>query len=132
MRTCPFVGLFAYFPTLEHHFTDISDVIFLEFRSYSGSESQGAFNPHLPMFERFSGRSFLLVHASLGVVFFAYTISVQAEKYVELSGRQLIAAEDKERIQQEQMNTASRISLVFSSAFFFIMSASLLYISPKI
>jgi bacteriorhodopsin len=78
------------------------------------------------MFERFSGRSFLLVHASLGVVFFAYTISVQAEKYVELSGRQLIAAEDKERIQQEQMNTASRISLVFSSAFFFIMSVWLM------
>jgi bacteriorhodopsin len=81
------------------------------------------------MFERFSGRSFLLVHASLGLVFFAYTISVQANKYVELSGRQLnelIAAEDKAMIQQEQMKSASNLSLVFSSAFFFLMSVWLM------
>jgi bacteriorhodopsin len=78
------------------------------------------------MFQKFSGRSAILVHASLGLLFFAYMGAVQVGSYAELRGRQLISEVDKERIQQEQMTAASRISLVFSSAFFFMMSVWLM------
>jgi bacteriorhodopsin len=82
------------------------------------------------MFQLFSGRSFLLIHASLGLVFFAYMSAVQVGSYVglqaELGGRELLAEEQMQKIHEEQMKSASRLSLIFSSAFFFMLSVWLM------
>ena len=79
------------------------------------------------MFEKFTGRAVFLIHGSLGFLCFAYFIGINVVSYVEnysaLNGRQLQISEDeKKMILEEQMKSASRISVMFSSAFFFAMS----------
>ena len=79
------------------------------------------------MFEKFTGRAVFLIHGSLGFLCFAYFIGINvvsyAENYSALNGRQLQISEDeKKMILEEQMKSASRISVMFSSAFFFLMS----------
>jgi bacteriorhodopsin len=82
------------------------------------------------MFEHFTGRAFFLLHGSLGFLCFAYLFSLNVVNYVDtysaLDGRRLISEEEKEVIVEEQMKTASRISVMFSSAFFFLMSVWLM------
>jgi bacteriorhodopsin len=79
------------------------------------------------MFEKFTGRAVFLIHGSLGFLCFAYFIGINvvsyAENYSALNGRQLqISDDEKKMILEEQMKSASRISVMFSSAFFFLMS----------
>jgi bacteriorhodopsin len=79
------------------------------------------------MFQHFSGRSVILIHASLGLVFFAYMGACEGGKYAELRGRHLtVSDETADTIRKEQMASASRISLIFSSAFFFLLSVWLM------
>jgi bacteriorhodopsin len=83
------------------------------------------------MFENFTGRTVFFIHASLGFLCFAYYFSVNAVSYADsravLDGRQLsISEEEKKMIMDEQMKSASRISVMFSSAFFFLMSVWLM------
>jgi bacteriorhodopsin len=49
-----------------------------------------------------------------------------AENYSALHGRKLVSDAEKEMIMDEQMKSASRISVMFSSAFFFLMSVWLM------
>jgi bacteriorhodopsin len=78
------------------------------------------------MFEHFSGRTFFYIHGSLGMLCFGYLLAVNAMKYADshaaLDARRLVSSAEKELIMQEQMKSASRISVMFSSAFFFGMS----------
>jgi bacteriorhodopsin len=82
------------------------------------------------MFEHFTGRTLFLIHGSLGFCCFAYFLGNNLLEYVDsyaaLDGRRLISEEEKELIVNEQMKSASRISVMFSSAFFFLMSVWLM------
>jgi bacteriorhodopsin len=82
------------------------------------------------MFEQFTGRAFFLMHGSVGFLCFAYFLGVNVVNYVDsysaLDGRRLISEQEKEMIVNEQMRSASRISVMFSSAFFFLMSVWLM------
>jgi bacteriorhodopsin len=81
------------------------------------------------MFQHFSGRTAFLVHASIGLACFAYALSGPVGNYVDLSAQRRleeVSAEDRNQILEEQMKQASRISLIFSSAFFFMLSCWLM------
>jgi bacteriorhodopsin len=82
------------------------------------------------MFEKFTGRAFLYIHGSLGLLCFAYLCAVNVMKYADnhavLAGRRLVSEAEKDMIMEEQMKSASRISVMFSSAFFFGMSVVLM------
>jgi bacteriorhodopsin len=78
------------------------------------------------MFQHFSGRAVFLIHASLGLVFFAYMLSGPVGTYFEAERRLQVSETDKDVILEEQMSSASRISLIFSSAFFFLLSCWLM------
>jgi bacteriorhodopsin len=80
------------------------------------------------MFQFFSGRSAILIHASLGLLFFAYMITGPVGTYLDLSAerRLSVSDDDRDKIVKEQMMSASRISLIFSSAFFFMLSCWLM------
>jgi bacteriorhodopsin len=69
----------------------------------------------------------ILIHASLGLLFFAYMLTGPVGNYLDLSARRLqVSSEDRDQIVKEQMTQASRISLIFSSAFFFMLSVWLM------
>ena len=72
----------------------------------------------------FSGRSAILIHGSLGLLAFGYILSGQVGHILEVSAsrRLQVTEEEKQEILDEQMKTASRISMTFSSAFFFSLS----------
>jgi bacteriorhodopsin len=80
------------------------------------------------MFQHFSGRALVLIHASLGLLFFAYMLTGPVGTYLDLNAqrRLQVSAEDRDAIVEEQMKSASRISLIFSSAFFFMLSCWLM------
>merc|ERR1719506_496668 len=80
------------------------------------------------MHQHFSGRALVLIHASLGLTLFAYMLSAPVGGFLELYAqrRLQVSAEDRDQILEEQMKQASRISLIFSSAFFFMLSCWLM------
>jgi bacteriorhodopsin len=80
------------------------------------------------MFQHFSGRAAVLIHGSLGLLFFAYMLTGPVGTYFDLAAerRLQVSTEDRDQIMQEQMKSASRISLIFSSAFFFMLSCWLM------
>jgi bacteriorhodopsin len=82
------------------------------------------------MFEKITGRSFVLIHGSVGFLCFAYLLALNVMSFADnravLHGRQLVSEQEREVIEQEQMKSASRISVMFSSAFFFLMSVWLM------
>jgi bacteriorhodopsin len=80
------------------------------------------------MLPRFSGRSAFLVHASLGLSLFVYMISSGAEVTGQGSESRLLQVSDnvEAAVLKEQLDKAQRISVMFSSAFFFIMSVWLM------
>ena len=76
------------------------------------------------MLSRNSSRFALLIHASAGLACFMYLLSPRFEGAADVGkaadGRLLLSDEQKAEIVKEQLDSASRISVIFSCGFFFL------------